>query len=59
MIYFYNDPVLWTDRNQIEADSIDIKINGQFIETMNLQVNSFMTLEDSLGNYNQLKGKQI
>ena len=58
-IYFFNDPVLWTARNQIEADLIHIKIKESEIETMDLNTNSFMVLQDSLGNFNQLKGKTM
>jgi len=59
IIYFFNDPVLWTAKNQIEADIINIKINKSEIETMDLNTNSFMILQDSLGNFNQLKGKTM
>jgi hypothetical protein len=59
LIRFYHDPVLWTGVNQIEADYIDIKVSGPEIETMDLKNNSFMILEDTTGNYNQLKGKDM
>jgi lipopolysaccharide assembly outer membrane protein LptD (OstA) len=59
VLYLYNDPVLWSEGNQIEADSMNIEFRDNQIHTLNLQFNSFMVLKDSLDHYNQLKGKNM
>jgi lipopolysaccharide export system protein LptA len=56
-LHLYNDPVLWSQGNQIEADSIFIIFRNEEIYTLNLIDNSFMVLQDTIGNFNQLKGK--
>jgi len=59
ILYLYNDPVLWSGPNQIEADSINIVFRNNQINTLNLHINSFMVLQDTLKNFNQLKGKNM
>jgi len=58
-IYFYKKPVLWNQANQISADSIRIQLaNGQ-IDKMYLNENCFLISEDSLKNFNQVKGRNM
>jgi lipopolysaccharide export system protein LptA len=59
LLYLYRDPVIWSEGNQIEADSINIVFENNQISRLNLADNSFMVLQDSLGNFNQLKGKNM
>jgi len=59
VLFLFNDPVLWSEGNQIEADSINILFKNNQIHTLNLQFNSFMVLKDSMDNFNQLKGKNM
>nr|WKN37091.1 OstA-like protein [Tunicatimonas sp. TK19036] len=59
MLYFYDDPVLWTDANQIEADSINIEIVDGKIHKMNARDNSFVVSTDTLRNFNQIKGRDM
>lgn len=58
-LYMYTDPVLWSEGNQIEADSIHIVFENNQISTLNLKDNSFMILQDTVKNFNQLKGKNM
>ncbi|MBX9851015.1 MAG: hypothetical protein K2X86_04570 [Cytophagaceae bacterium] len=58
-IYFYKDPVLWNAQNQITADSINMELVNQKIHRMNLNLNSFIVSQDSLKNFNQVKGKNM
>lgn len=58
-IYFYNDPVMWNNKNQITADSINLEISEKEIKKMNLTSNAFLASEDSLQNYNQIKGRYM
>jgi len=59
MIYLYDDPVLWNKDSQIEADSIDILLSNNKIKRMFLRKNSFLISVDTLGQYNQIKGRDM
>lgn len=58
-IYFFEDPVLWNDDNQITADSINVQMVNNKIHRMNLNLNSFIISQDTLLNFNQVKGKSM
>ncbi|HTE34276.1 MAG TPA: OstA-like protein [Chryseolinea sp.] len=58
-IYFYKDPVLWTEGNQMTADSIRMLIKKKTIDRIFLNVNSFVISKDSLLNFNQIKGRKM
>jgi lipopolysaccharide export system protein LptA len=58
-IYFYRQPVLWNEGNQMTADSIRMLIKGKTIDRMFLNVNSFVINRDSLFNFNQIKGREM
>ncbi|MTI20095.1 Organic solvent tolerance protein OstA, partial [Fulvivirga sp. RKSG066] len=58
-IFFYDDPVLWTEGNQLEADSINVMIANNTIDRLNLNVNSFVISQDSIDNFNQIKGRKM
>ena len=59
MIVLYGDPVLWTLGNQMSADSIKIEIRNRTISKLYLVSNAFVASEDSLGNFNQIKGRDM
>ncbi|MEQ9305430.1 MAG: OstA-like protein, partial [Marinoscillum sp.] len=59
VIYFYNDPVMWNNKNQITADTINLINSDNAMKKMNLQTNSFLVSEDSIHNYNQIKGRDM
>ncbi|TRX52014.1 Organic solvent tolerance protein OstA [Fulvivirga sp. M361] len=59
IIYFYDDPVLWTGTNQMTADSINLKIVNNTIDKLNMTDNSFVVSKDSIANYNQIKGRDM
>ena len=58
-LYFYQDPVLWSQENQINADSIRIEIRGGKIDALYTVDNSFVVSQDTLRNYNQIKGRDM
>tara|TARA_B100000965_G_scaffold405834_1_gene441461 strand:- start:1844 stop:3298 length:1455 start_codon:yes stop_codon:yes gene_type:complete len=59
VIYMYTDPVIWVENSQIKADSINIEVRNNKIDKMNLRLNSFVISKDTLGNYNQVKGRDM
>jgi lipopolysaccharide export system protein LptA len=59
IIHFYKDPVLWSEANQILADSIYIQMANKKIDKLHMNINSFIISTDSLKNFNQVKGKRM
>lgn len=58
-MYFYGKPVLWTAGNQLTADSINMVIQNKAIDILNMQNQAFVITEDSSGNHNQIKGRDM
>lgn len=58
-IYFYNKPVLWSQGNQMTADSIRMLIEHNTISKVFLVANAFVISQDTLLNFNQIKGRKM
>ncbi|CAN5572106.1 OstA-like protein [soil metagenome] len=58
-IYLYQQPVLWSEGNQILADSINIQMANNDIDRMNMTSNSFVISQDTIKNFNQIKGRDM
>lgn len=58
-LHFYKDPVLWTEENQMTADSIRMLISNKTIDRIYLVANSFVVSQDSLNHFNQIKGRTM
>ena len=63
ILFLYRDPVLWLNnentQTQVLADSINMMISNGTLNQMNMAVNCFVVMEDSLGFFNQIKGRQM
>ncbi|MEQ6121862.1 OstA-like protein [Reichenbachiella sp. MALMAid0571] len=59
MIVMYDDPILWNHKSQIEADSIDLYLVNDIIDKMKMRKSSFLASEDTLGQFNQVKGRNM
>ena len=59
MIVMYDDPILWNHKSQIEADSIDLFLVNDVIDKMKMRKSSFLASEDTLGQFNQVKGRNM
>ncbi|MCF8236157.1 MAG: hypothetical protein K9G67_05775 [Bacteroidales bacterium] len=59
LIAMYKGPALWSDENQLTADSIKIALNNQAIDSMALYNNCFIISRDGENTFNQIKGKQM
>ena len=59
IIYLNKDPVLWQQRNQLTADSMDLRSRAGKLSQMRLYANAFAISEDTLHNYNQVKGRNM
>ncbi len=58
-IYFYKDPVLWSNGSQMTGDTINVEIRNNQIDRLFLRSDAFVISEDSVQNFNQVKGRQI
>ena len=58
-ITFYGDPIIWNEGSQISADTITLYIANKKLDRLFAVNNSFVISEDSLLNYNQIKGRQL
>jgi len=59
VIHFYQKPILWTPDSQSTADSISIFMANQSVKQMRLRGHSFVISVDSLGQFNQMKGRRM
>lgn len=55
------NPVIWSGNNQLTGDTIHLLSNPETeqLDTLKVFDNAFMIQEDSLGGYNQIKGKEL
>ncbi len=58
-IYFYRAPALWSSGNQMTADSIRIRLKNKKIDKIYMVANSFVVSQDSMLNFNQIKGRNM
>ena len=58
-IYFYKSPILWSEGNQMTADSIRMLIEHNTISKIFMVANSFVISQDTLLNFNQIKGRRM
>lgn len=58
-IIMYNDPVMWSDENQLTSDSVKIVIANNQIDTMVLYNSCFIISKDDTASYNQIKGRTM
>ncbi|MCP2043526.1 OstA-like protein [Pontibacter sp. HSC-36F09] len=59
LMYMHRNPTLWSEQSQIVGDTIRIHMRNKTIDKMYIFSNSFITSEDSLQNYNQVKGRNM
>ncbi len=58
-INFYYNPVLWSDGNQMTADSIKIQVANRSIDKMYMVSNSLVVSQDTIKNFNQVRGRDM
>lgn len=59
MITFFKDPVIWAEKNQMTADTISIQMANGAIDKVFMDINAFIISKDTIGNYNQVKGRHV
>ena len=59
VIHFFKKPILWSTKNQSEADTIHVFIKNNKVYRMQMISQSFVIAKDTSQNYNQIKGRTI
>lgn len=59
LMHLYNNPVLWSDDNQLIADSIYIKTSKDGIHNLFMKQNAFIIAQQDSTHFNQIKGKTM
>lgn len=59
LIRFYRNPIMWNKKSQILSDTIIMEIKNQTIDNMRLRKNAFIISQDTLANFNQIKGRNM
>lgn len=55
----YKEPILWSDENQLTADSLFITNRNNQLDSLVLHDNAFIVSVDSIKGFNQIKGKSM
>lgn len=58
-IYFFRDPIVWSTNYQMEGDSMTALLKNNRIYKMLLRGHSFVISQDTLLNFNQVKGRTL
>lgn len=58
-IRLYRDPILWSDENQLTADSMWIQNRFSRIDKLYMKENSMIVSEEDSAMYNQIKGRYM
>lgn len=59
IFHLYEDPVIWSDTSQFEADSVSIRLTDDKIDRIHLKKEAFIINSADQILYNQMKGKEI
>jgi lipopolysaccharide export system protein LptA len=58
-IVFFKKPILWANKYQLEADTIVAQMVKNKLKVMYLKAKAFVIAQDTLLNFNQIKGRRI
>jgi len=58
-IRFHNNPILWSAKNQLTADSISIFVAGNRVDSLLMYNTAFIVSRDSTDSYNQIRGRNM
>ena len=59
MLFFYHKPVLWNNQSQMSGDTVALTIKNNKLDRLRLVNKGFVISRDTLGNFNQLKGRVV
>jgi len=58
-LYMYHNPVIWSEKNQLTADTITLTIRDGELDTMVMYKSAFIIAQDDTNKFNQIKGKDM
>ena len=58
-IQLLGDPIMWSEENEMSADSVDLYLKNQELHSMYMRPNSFMVSQVDSIRYNQIKGTEM
>ena len=58
-IQMFRAPIIWSDQNQITADSLTIKNHGGKIQWMKMNRNAFIVSQEDSTSFNQISGQNM
>lgn len=59
VIKLYNEPIIWSGKNQLTSDSIAISVSENSIDSLVMYNSAFIVNRDSTETYNQIKGRNM
>ncbi|MEP1033675.1 OstA-like protein [Ekhidna sp.] len=59
LLFFYEEPIFWNLNNQLEGDTVVMEVTKKEIKNMSLLQSAFLATEDTIQNYNQIKGRTM
>ena len=59
ILFFYEEPIFWNLNNQLEGDTVVMEVTEKEIKNMSLLQSAFLATEDTIQNYNQIKGRTM
>lgn len=59
VIRLYDNPILWSDENQLSAEYIEIHTENRQVKTMYLEKSAFIVSMEDTSKYNQIKGRNM
>ncbi len=59
LLFFYEEPIFWNLNNQLEGDTVVMEVTEKEIKNMSLLQKAFLATEDTIQNYNQIKGRTM
>jgi hypothetical protein len=55
----YRDPVIWSDSNQLSADSIKLMMRNGMADSLKMYSSAFIISKDDTSSFNQIKGRDL
>ena len=59
VIFLHRQPILWASRSQLVADTMRLYLRSRRLERLVLRANSFIVSQDTLRDFNQVKGRHM
>ncbi len=59
LIRMYHEPILWSNENQLTADTIKIQMQNKKVDKLYLENSAFIISQTDTARYDQIKGKNM